>query len=59
MHNFFLDGSAGYGLMTKYQIPEPNSDETDANDTKETNVEEGLDYDNEDYNESGEEGNEK
>ena len=41
--------------MTKYQIPEPNSDETDANDTKETNVEEGLDYDNEDYNESGEE----
>ena len=44
--------------MTKRQIPEPNSDQTDANDTKETKVEEsngeeGLDYDNEDHNESG------
>ena len=48
LHNFFLDGSAGNRLMTKYQIPEPNTDETDANDTKETNVEEDLDYDNED-----------
>jgi len=47
-----------YGPMTKRQIPEPNSDQTDANDTKETKVEEsngeeGLDYDNEDHNESG------
>jgi len=53
-----------YGPMTKHQIPEPKSDQTDANDTKETNVEdsngeEGLDYDNEDHNESGEEGDEK
>ena len=60
--HLILDGSAEIGpeLPTIPEIPEPNSDLTDANDTQETNVEdsdreEGLDYDNEDYDKSSEE----
>ena len=58
MHNSFLDGTAGIG-------PELNSDELISRidvpfNTQESNVEDsngegGLDYDNEDYDESSEE----
>ena len=57
MHNSFLDGSAGVG-------PDPYSDKTVDNNAQETNVEDsngekGLDYDNEDYDDSSEEEDEK